>query len=70
MSKRYSLAREDLKKIGIGAGVAISGALLTYVSETLTQIDFGEWTPIVVSVWSIVANMVRKFISEYPDPGK
>lgn len=63
MSSQYSLNKEDLKKIAIGAGVALAGALLTYVSETITSVDFGEWTPIIVAIWSILANAARKFIA-------
>lgn len=52
----------DLKKIGIGALVAVVGALLTYISQEITQIDFGEYTPVVVAMWSIFANVVRKLL--------
>jgi len=62
MSYRFSLNKADLNKIAVGAGVAVVGALLTYVSETITSVDFGQWTPIVVAVWSILANTVRKFV--------
>lgn len=63
MSQRFSLDKqEDLKKILIGAGVAITGALLTYISETIIQIDFGGYTAMVVAMWSIIANIIRKYI--------
>jgi hypothetical protein len=64
MSQRYSLNKEDLKKIGIGALMAIAGALLTYVTETISQVDFKEYTPLVVAIWSIIANVARKYIAE------
>ena len=63
MSLKYSLNKEDLKKIAIGAGIALAGALLTYVSETITSVDFGEWTPIVVAISAILVNAGRKFLS-------
>lgn len=62
MSYRFTLNKEDLKKIAIGAGIALAGALLTYITETITSVDFGEWTPIVVAIWSILANAARKFL--------
>lgn len=64
MSQRYSLNKEDLKKIGTGALMAILGALLTYITETIGQVDFKDYTPLVVAVWSIIANVIRKYIAE------
>lgn len=63
-SNRFSLNAYDLKKVGIGLLVALAGAALTYFSEVITQIDFGSWTPIVVAGFSVLANIVRKWISE------
>ena len=62
MSPKYSLSREDGKKILTGALVALAGALLTYLAEVLTQINFGEWTPLVVSISSVLINAARKFL--------
>ena len=63
-SKKYSLISEDLKRIGIGAMVAIIGALATYLQDTIPNIDFGAYTPIAVAINSIIVNAVRKYISE------
>lgn len=63
VSIKYSLNKHDLTRIAIGAGVALAGALLTYVSETITSIDFGSSTPLVVAFWSILANVARKYLS-------
>lgn len=64
MSKRFSLNVIDWKKIAIGGGLALIGALLTYLSSVITTIDFGEFTPVVTALWAIVANIVRKFVLE------
>lgn len=64
MSKRFSLNKEDGKKILVGALMAILGALLTYITETIGQVDFQDYTPIVVAVWSIIANIARKYLLE------
>jgi hypothetical protein len=63
-SKRFSINKDDLKKIAVGALVALGGALLTYVTETLVQVDFGQWTPLVVSMSSVLINTARKFLAE------
>ena len=58
------LNKADYKKIAIGAGVALAGALMTYVSEVVTQVDFGDWTPLVVAGWGVIANIARKWIMD------
>ena len=56
------LGKIDIKKIGTGAGIAVAGALLTYLTQVVTDMDLGEWTPIVVAVWSIIVNASRKLL--------
>jgi ABC-type antimicrobial peptide transport system permease subunit len=62
MSKRYSLNKEDFSKIITGASIALGGALLTYISTIIIEIDFGEFTPVVVAIASILINAGRKFL--------
>jgi len=64
-STRFSLNSIDWQKIGIGAGVAIAGALLTYLTPIVTGLDLGAFTPIVVALWSVIVNVVRKWIADY-----
>lgn len=64
MSKRYQLNREDLKRIGIGALVALAGALLTYLETLIPNVEFGVYSPLAVAVNSILANAVRKFLAD------
>lgn len=64
MSEKYSLNKQDLKKIGTGALVAIAGALLVYLTDLVPTIDWGVYTPIVTAVFAILANLVRKWLSE------
>ena len=63
-SEKYELISEDLKKIGIGALVATGGALITYLAETIPNVDFGAYTPIVVAISGVLVNAVRKYLSE------
>lgn len=64
-SPRFSLSSMDWEKIGIGALVAVVGALLTYLTPVVTGLDLGSSTPIVVAIWSVLANIVRKWIADY-----
>ncbi len=51
-------------KIGAGLLVAIAGAVLTYVSSWIVNVDFGAYTPIIMAVWTTIANIARKYISD------
>lgn len=62
MQKEYSFDAVTLKKIGTGALIAGSGAVLTYVAQNLTMLDFGTATPIVVAALSILINVAREYI--------
>ena len=64
MSKRYTLAGTDLKKIGIGLVIAMIGAGLTYLETISIDIDFGNWTSIAVAINSVLVNVIRKFITK------
>ena len=64
-SKKFSLNLVDLKKIGIGLLIAVIGAGLTYLTEMIPNVDFGSFSPLVVSAWSVVVNVVRKFLTNY-----
>lgn len=61
-SKKNQLIKEDYKKILKGAAIACAGALATFALEVVPGIDFGQWTPIVVALNSVIANMVLKFV--------
>jgi hypothetical protein len=62
-SQRFSFISEDVKSLLIGALITGGGALLTYLSENISKVSFGDWTPAVVVVASLLINTVRKFIS-------
>ncbi len=51
-------------KVGAGALVAVAGALLTYGTQWVTGQDFGQYTPLVMTVWTIISNVVRKWTSQ------
>ena len=61
-SIKYSLNKEDAKKIGKGAIIAVSGAFLAYALQVVGQIDFGNNTLIVVPILTILINAGLKFI--------
>lgn len=64
-SKKYSLNKEDAKSIGKGALIAIAGALLTYFTGVIPNVDWGVYAPIVTAAFGILANSVRKFLKDY-----
>jgi len=63
VSPKYSINKDDLKSIARGGLIAIGGALVTYAIEILPKINFGDYTPIVVALISILLNSARKYLS-------
>jgi len=63
MSDILKLDGIDWKKLAKGAGIALAGALLTYISAWLTGQDFGTATPVIVAGFSLLANFVRKLFT-------
>lgn len=63
MSQRFTLNTEDWKRIAIGALIAGAGAVLTFLAENLGNMNFGEYTPVVVAGLSILINILRKLLS-------
>jgi len=61
-SPNWALIKPDFRKIGIGVSVALLGALATYLEDTIPGLDFGQYTPVVVAINSILVNAIRKFI--------
>ena len=61
---KFTFTKENLIKIGRGALIACGGALLTYVASYISSTDFGQWTPIVVAVGSMIINAGREFLKD------
>jgi len=61
-SPNWTIIKQDLKKVAIGAGIALLGALATYLEGSIPNIDFGQWTPIIVAFNSVLVNIIRKFV--------
>lgn len=75
VSYKWGIIKEDLKKIGIGALIALAGALATWLESSLLDLidfsKFGEFASlaatIVAALNSIAINFLRKLasINEY-----
>lgn len=63
-SPKWRLSTEDWLKVGKGAGVAAAGAALTYLTAWATGQDFGAFTPVIMAVLSVLANVVRKLATD------
>jgi hypothetical protein len=64
MSFRWRLDSIDWKKIGKGALIAIGGAAIVFLTDTIPGLDWGAWTPLVIAGCSIGINFIRKLITE------
>jgi len=63
MSKKYTLNKQDLIKIGKGAGIAVGGSLLAYLATIIPEMDFGPQTLIISTIAMILINAGLKFFS-------
>jgi len=64
MSKKYNVKKDDLIKIGKGTLIAAIGAALTYLTEIIPSVNLGEYTPVVVAGFSILTNLIRKWMTK------
>lgn len=60
----FSFNGIDWKKLGIGAVAVAAGALLTYISSFISGQNFGLYAPIVTAVWTVVASVAGKWVSD------
>lgn len=60
---KFILEKSEWISVGKGALIAIVGSLLTYFTAFFAKTNFGEMTPIIVAVWSVLVNIARKWIS-------
>ena len=60
----FTLTKENLIKIARGAGIAMGGALLTYLATFISETDFGIYTPLVVAMGGIIINAGREFLKK------
>lgn len=60
--KAFSFDKVTLIKIGKGALIAGAGAMAVYALEAVMTLDFGDATPIVVALASILLNVVREYL--------
>lgn len=54
----------ELRKLGKGLGIALLGALATYLQDQVPSVDFGEWTLVAGAVNAAVINAIRLWISD------
>ena len=61
-SKIGTLNKTDWKKIGKGLLIALGGTALTYITDLVSWIEWGEWKPLVVAASSIFINFGWKWL--------
>jgi len=68
MQQRNKFDQESLVKIGKGALIAGGAVAILYILESLTAIDFGNATPVVVGILSIIINAIKEYRKETQQP--
>lgn len=61
-SPKFKLNKVDLKKIGTGFLIAFGGFVLTYTTELLPLINWGEYREIVMVMAMAFINLGRKWL--------
>jgi len=51
----------NYRKIIIGAVIAGSGAALTYLTQFVSDTNFGLWTPAITALMAVLVNAFRKW---------
>ncbi|MEK9207162.1 MAG: hypothetical protein AAB922_01680 [Patescibacteria group bacterium] len=69
-SPRFSLMSEDVVSLLKGLAITMAGAGLTYLTEYVGKMSFGQYTPIIVAMFSLVVNVIRKWLTEKRYIGK
>ncbi len=64
-SKKFSIDKVGLKKVGKGLLIAVAGAALTYLEGAIPGVNFGSWTTIAYAINSAIINFGRKFLISY-----
>lgn len=59
----FKLPKAEWVSVLKGALVAGGGVALTYLSQNLSGLNFGDSTAIVVGILSVVLNVLRKSLS-------
>lgn len=62
------MSKEKLNKIGKGALIALGGALVAYIPEAISMVDWGSYLPLVVAISSILINVIRVYLQEVSEP--
>ena len=58
------LNKAELIKVGKGALIAGLGALLAFVGQYLSGVDWGQWTFVSVALGAILVNWARLFFTD------
>lgn len=68
---KMALPTDKWKKLGEQTVLVALAAGLTYITQHVGSTDFGQWTPVVVAVSSILLGYIKKVIDNpsVPVPG-
>jgi len=61
--EKYTFDKETIIKILKGSLIAGGGALVIYLLQGVSELDFGAFTPAVVAIASIAINAVKEWMS-------
>ena len=58
--RKLDLPKEDWKSVLKSLGVVVIGTVLTFASQHLANVDFGQYTYLVIPIVTVAVNILRK----------
>lgn len=62
--KSFQFGSPELKSLLKGLGVALAGAFVVWLPTVTDSVYFGNWTPFVVALTSVMVNFLRLWITD------
>ena len=64
-SSKYQLNKTDGYKVARGFLIVMAGAALTYLTELIPNLDFGNLKPLIVPIFGSLIELGRRWITDY-----
>jgi len=66
-SKKFKLDNNDLPELARTAAFVGLAAALTWIGSVMSEIDFGQWGPLVVPVAAVAIDGIVKWLRDNSD---
>ncbi len=64
-SPKYSLTKQDLLPLFKTLLALILGVVLTWMTQTIPNINFGEFSPVVTALFTMLIKVAQRWVESY-----